>query len=87
LKWLRAGKTTNVVELMEVSLDGDLIGLGAFLRDPHELKSDPVSIRVLQRARDYRTQFPHQSGSPVVDQAIIGAFHLLDGQKAHQQPE
>jgi hypothetical protein len=81
LELLRAGKTTNAVELMEVNLDGDLIGFGGFLRDPHELKRNPLNVKILQRARDYRARFPHGSGSAEVDEAIAKAFHLLDGQK------
>jgi uncharacterized protein YneF (UPF0154 family) len=81
LKWLRAGKTTNAFELMEVTLDGNLIGLGDFLADPRELKRDPSSIVILQKAKDYRTRYPHKSGDPVLDEGTAKAFHLLDGQK------
>jgi hypothetical protein len=80
LKWLRGSETANVIELMEVNLDGDLIGLGGFLRDPHELKRDPAYIKLLQRARDYRGQFPRKSASMEVDEATAKCFHLLDGQ-------
>jgi hypothetical protein len=80
LKRLRAGNTTNAVELLEIKLDGDLIGLGAMLTDPRELKSDPQYIKTLQMVRDYRTQFPRKSSSPEVDAGADKAFDLLNGQ-------
>jgi hypothetical protein len=86
LNWLRAGKTTNVVDLLEVNLDGDLIGLVGFLHNPHELRGDVVSVKILQMAKEYRTRFPHKSGSSQVDEAVANAFHLLDGQDEHQPP-
>ena len=83
LKRLRAGNTTNTVELLEIKLDGDLIGLGAMLTDTLELKSDPQYIKTLQMVRDYRTQFPRKSGSPEVDAGADKEFDLLNGQTNH----
>jgi glucose dehydrogenase len=83
LKRLRAGNTTNAVELLEIKLDGDLIGLGAMLADPREFKRDPQYIKTIQMVRDYRTQFPRKSGSPEVDAGADKAFDLLNGQTNH----
>jgi hypothetical protein len=83
LKRLRAGDETNAVELLELKLDGDLIGLGGFLADPHELKSDPLYIKTLQMAKDYRVQFPHKTDSPDIDQSVTKTFALLDAQTNH----
>ena len=83
LRYLRAGDTTNVVELLEIKLDGDLIGLVPFLADPRQFKRDPSYIKTLQRVRDYRAQFPHKSDSPEVDEGAAKAFNLLDGQTNH----
>ena len=79
LKHLRAGDTTNVIELMEIKLDGDLIGLTPFIDDPRELKSDPVYFDTLRHVRDYRTQFPHKSDLPETDKI----FTLLDEKPVH----
>jgi hypothetical protein len=83
LKRLRAGNTTNAVELLELRLDGDLMGLGSFLDDPRELKNDPTYIKTLQTVKDYRTQFPRKSPSPEVDAGADKVFDLLNGQTNH----
>jgi hypothetical protein len=83
LKQLRAGNTTNAVEILEMKLDEDLMTLGSFLDNPRDLKSDPHYIKTLQMARDYRIQFPHNSSSPLVDEATAKAFGLLDAQTGH----
>ncbi len=83
LKRLRAGNTTNAVELLEIKLDGDLIGLGAMLADPREFKSDPQHIKTLQMVKDYRAQFPRKTGWPEVDAGADKAFDLLNGQTNH----
>lgn len=79
LKHLRAGDTTNVIELMESKLDGDLIGLTPFIADPHDLKSDPVYFDTLRHVRDYRARFPHKSELPDTDKI----FTLLDEKPTH----
>lgn len=83
LRWLRAGDTTNVIELLEIHLDGDLIGLTPFLNDRSAFNRDPMYIKSLQTAKDYRTQFPRKSGSPDLDAAADKAFDLLNGQTKH----
>ena len=84
LRRLRAGDTPNAVELLEIQLDGDLIGLGTFfIADPRELKRDPSYSRTLQMARDYRAQFPRKSRSPKIDEDVAKAFTLLDEQTKH----
>jgi len=80
LRRLRAGDATNVVELLEIKLDGDLIGLDTFLADPREFTRDPLYVKSLQKVRDYRTEFPHKTDSPDVDRGVAEAFTLLDAQ-------
>jgi len=80
LKELRAGNTTNAIEVLETRLDGDLIEFGSIFTDPRDLKRDPLYIKTLQRARDYRIQFPHKSASAEIDEATAKAFGLLDAQ-------
>jgi len=83
LKQLRAGNTTNAVEELEMDLDEDLMTLGSFLDNPRGLKSDSPYNKTLQMARDYRIQFPHNSSSPLIDEATAKAFGLLDAQQGH----
>jgi hypothetical protein len=83
LKCLRAGETTNAVEILELQLDGDLLQLGSYLDDPHEITSDPTYIKTLQIVKDYRTQFPRKSRSIEVDAGADKVFGLLNGQTNH----
>ena len=80
LRRLRAGYTTNVVQVLEIKLDGDLIGLTPFLDDPSAFNRDPMNLKTLQIVKDYRTQFPRKTDSPELDAAADKAFDLLNGQ-------
>ena len=79
LKSLRSGKSTTAVELLEIKLDGALVGLGAGLSDIPAPRRDPLHIRAIQSARDYRSEFPRTNDSPEVAEAIAKAFTLLNG--------
>ena len=83
LKHLRGGDTTNTIELLEIRLDGDLIGLTPFLDDRRALDRDPSYIRSLQKVKDYRTQFPRKSDSPELDAGADKVFDLLNAQTNH----
>jgi hypothetical protein len=83
LKELRAGNTTNAIEILETRLDCALMEFGSIFTDPREMKLDPMYIKTLQRARDYRIQFPHKSGLPAVDEATAKTFGLLDAPTGH----
>jgi hypothetical protein len=83
LKMLRAGGSTNAVELLEIRLDGDLIGLTPFLTDRREFDSDPTYAKAIQKVKDYRTKFPRKSDSPELDAGTVKAFDLLNGQTNH----
>lgn len=78
LNRLRAGNTTNAVECLELTLDGDLLDLGALL-DPRELQRAPMNIVALQMVRDYRARFPHKFGSPEVEKAAEKAMRFTVG--------
>src|ERR1035441_4127282 len=41
LKMLRTGQTTNTMELLETTIDGDLVGLTPFLNDRREFNRYP----------------------------------------------
>lgn len=75
---LRGGNTNSAIDVLETLLDGDLIGLQAVLSSTPAAQRDPSYVKTLQRARDYRTKFPHSSEHPEVDAAISNAFRLAD---------
>jgi hypothetical protein len=83
IKMLRAGQTTNTVELLEMRIDGDLIGLTPFLADRREFDRNPSNIKALQTVKDYRTKYPRKSESAELDAAADKAFDLLNGQTNH----
>ena len=83
LKRLRAGDLTNAVELLEIELDGALIGLGVFLPDIPEAHREPLHLKVIRTARDYRAHFPRTNESDESAEAVARAFTLLDGKTRH----
>ena len=84
LKRLRADDRTNAVELLEVKLNGALVGLGAFLSEIPKSRRDPTNIKAIQMAKDYRAQFPRTNDSPQIQNAIADAFGLLESR--HRAP-
>lgn len=78
LKQLRANNVTNAIDLLEIELDGSVVGLGVYLRDIPESRRDPTHLEILSQAKGYRSKFPHQSSSPLGDQMISNAFSLVN---------
>jgi len=70
LESLRKGDTNAAINLLEIRLDGDLITLQATdgAKKPSEI--DPSLVKTLGRAANYRTKFPHTSGSIEVDSTV-----------------
>ncbi len=83
LERLRDSNTTGAVESLEIKLDGALIGLGAFIPEIPESRRDPMYIRAVEIARDYRDKFPRTNDSPEISDGVARAFSLLDGQPQH----
>ena len=76
---LRSGNDTNAIGLLEMKLDGDVVGLAAFLTDHPELRLDPINVKILKGARDYRVKFPRKTDS-ASDQVVARAYELVKGQ-------
>lgn len=68
LQRLRSGRTNEVIEMLEMHLDGALTGLGY---SPQEIGES--QIKTLKRARDYRAKYPRQQ-----TKGVTKAFELLD---------
>ncbi len=81
LERLRQQRTAEAIELLEARLDGALINLSAAVAatPPIERASSPLDT--LQRAREYRGEFPRQTGYTNVDESVARAWRLLNGQK------
>ena len=81
LEILREGRTADAIRELEDRLDADIIFLAGQLRAVDEIKEfkpTPQSRTALQWARDYRLQFPHQSGDPAADDRVKDALSYLD---------
>jgi len=77
----RMGKETNVVELLEGHLDGELVRLDTlFAENPVSIR-DPACRTMLKSARDYRAKFPHTAKSQKIDRVIAHVFSLLEAHK------
>jgi hypothetical protein len=62
LELLRAGDHARAIGLLEAQLDRSLGFLtGSICRTP-ETDRDPLLMEMVQKARDYRTKFPHPTG-------------------------
>ncbi len=70
LQDLRAGRTNEVIRLLETRLDGALVGYDMM---PHTAAMD----KVVAGAKQYREQFPHTSSNPNVDAGVARAFNSL----------
>ncbi len=68
LRRLRAGRTNEVIDLLEITLDGALTGLAY---SPQEIGES--QIKTLKRARDYRAKYPRKQ-----NEGVTKAFELLD---------
>jgi lipid-binding SYLF domain-containing protein len=81
LQHLREQRTAEAIELLEARLDGALINLGAAVAatPPAERAASPLDT--LQRAREYRAEFPRQTGYTNVDESVARAWRLLNGEK------
>ena len=83
LDCLRAGNTNGAIKLLESDLDGALIGLGASIPDIPPSRHDPLYLKAVQLARDYRAKFPRTDNPPEVTEAITRTFNLLDEKSGH----
>ena len=68
LQRLRTGRTNEVIEVLEITLDGALTGLAS---SPQEIGE--AQIKTLQLARDYRAKYPRKQS-----EGVAKAFELLD---------
>jgi len=66
---LRSGKTNEAIKLLETRLDGSVM---TFSYD-----HDPKYYKLLNGVKEYRSKYPHKSGSPVIDAAVARAFDFL----------
>jgi lipid-binding SYLF domain-containing protein len=67
LERLRGRQTAEAIELLEVQLEGAMTGLEASLSARPKAERQPNSLKILDRAKDYRSRFPRKTGRPNAD--------------------
>jgi len=70
---LRNNKVKDAIELLETSLDGDIITFKGYVQLPTGRKDKNIS-RVIQRAKDYRSEYPRTTDHPDIDNAVKQIF-------------
>jgi hypothetical protein len=78
LQRLRDGCTNQAYQLLEGNLDADIVGFAASYRELPASLRNQTSLKVLGWARDYRTKYPSQHRSKIVDDGVANAFKILD---------
>jgi hypothetical protein len=78
LQRLRDGRTNQAYQLLEGQLDADIVGFATSYRQLPVSLRDETSLKVLGWARDYRAKNPSSHHSQIVDDAVSGAFKILD---------
>ena len=78
LQQLRSGKIDSAIQHLEVSLDGDLIGLWGFYKDTSPEERDPHVLKLLNKIRDYRRQYPRTTDNADFDKTISQVLHWDD---------
>jgi lipid-binding SYLF domain-containing protein len=81
LERLREQRTAEAIELLEARLDGALINLGAAVAATPPAERTAAPLDTLQKAREYRTEFPRHTGYTNIDESVVRAWHLLNEQK------
>jgi hypothetical protein len=74
LRSIRSGDTNKAIKTLEIHLNVAVTGLADICRENPQPETETMPLEALARARDYRAEFPHTTGSSVIDGAIARAF-------------
>jgi hypothetical protein len=66
LNAVRKNDMAEAVQMLEISLDSNLVTLGLV----PDAMLDPATKRSIARAAAYRATYPHKSGEPLVAEAV-----------------
>jgi hypothetical protein len=78
LQRLRDGRRDEAIELLEGRVSTDVIGFVASYRELPGSVRERISLKPLERARDYRIKFPFKHRYPAVDKGVTDALKILD---------
>ncbi len=75
---LRASKTNEAAETLEILMDGDILGFGSFVRDMPPDQHRAAGMKLLEAVIDYRAAHPWKSaGYPDIDKGVADVFALV----------
>jgi hypothetical protein len=74
LRSIRAGDTNKAIERLEEFLDGRVLQLADVCRECPRPTVDRFPFEALERAREYRGEFPRTNTNPAINTAINKAF-------------
>jgi hypothetical protein len=74
LRDLRRGNTNDVFDTLELKLDGDIVGLSAFLKENPTMEHAKNYRILLRKIGDYRTTFLHKTDNSEFDQGVAAAL-------------
>jgi len=78
LTQLRAGKTNEAAETLELLMDSDITGFGSFIRDTPPDEHRAADMKLLAAVRDYRAAHPWKAaGYPEIDKGVAEVFALV----------
>ena len=78
LQGLRDGKTNEMVRFFENQLDAKVAVFGSEYRALPIAYQKQISLKPLQRARDYQVKFPSKKPDPVWGADMTNAFQILN---------
>jgi hypothetical protein len=82
LKGLRNGRTSQALQFLEWHLDMEIAQFGSEYSTLPASIQKQMDLRSLQRARDYRAQFPFQNPDPNLAEDASNTFTILDENKS-----
>ncbi|HZL78580.1 MAG TPA: hypothetical protein VFC17_06980 [Candidatus Limnocylindrales bacterium] len=74
LNVLRTNNTAKAIENLEMNLDWELIDLNYSMSNAPASPLNPYFYKSIQRAKEYRSQFPYKSDSRLEDEAVSNIF-------------
>ncbi len=78
LKGLRKGRTNQALQFLEWHLDMEIAQFGSEYSTLPASIQKQMDLRALQRARDYRAQFPFLNPDPNLAEDASNSFTILD---------
>ena len=74
---IRSGDTNRAINLLELKLDGGIVGVGMALESISPSQRDTTLVKTLQAADKYRTKYPRKTEDPEIDAIVARSLGLV----------